>query len=214
MSQTTETVISDDIAGNEKITALQGIILEHANEERAAIVSDARYQAQQWLNGEMTKLERETAAVMADAKSRAEDMHRRQILSAEREKSTETLRLQNRLLQDAMKKFLDALVHLRDREDYIDILSALAQNGAHNLEKAAPLTLRLAVIDAPLGDEVVRRVNKRYPNAGMTFDYNPAPILGGCWVVGANGRRQMNYDWHSRMQEMADVLAERLLAML
>ena len=208
------TTVGDSLATNEKISALQSIILEHANEEKAAMAADARQQAQQWLGGEMAKLERETASVLADAKTRAEDMHRRQILSADREKSTETLRLQNRLLQDAMKRFLDALVHLRERTNYADILAALATNAAKSLQGSAPLRLRLCAIDAALGDEVASRVNKSYPEAGMTFDHEPAPILGGCWVASADGRRQINSDWQSRMQETADLLAERLLPLL
>ena len=204
----------DSVATNEKISALQSIILEHANEERASMAADARQQAQQWLGVEMSKLDRETAAVIADAKTRSEDMHRRQILTAEKERSTETLRLQNRLLQDAMKRFLDALVHLRDRKDYAEILAALASSAAKNLHGSSPLRLRLAGIDASLGDEVARRVNEREPDAKMAFDRDPAPIMGGCWVISADGRRQINSDWQSRMQETADTLAERLLPLL
>ena len=73
---------------NEKISALQNIILEHANQQREALATDARKEAEQWLSKEMSKLERETNSVLADAKSRSEEIHRRQILSAEREKST------------------------------------------------------------------------------------------------------------------------------
>lgn len=200
---------------NEKISALQNIILEHANQQREALASDARKEAEQWLSKEMAKLERETNSVLEDAKSRAEDIHRRQILSAEREKSTEALRQQNRLLGEALKKFQDGLTRLRERPDYAEILSGLAVEAARCLpDETGRLRLKLAALDSSLGDRVAREANKRLPGREISFDHDPAPILGGCWVASEDGRRQINADWQSRTQEMADVIADRLLPLL
>ncbi|MDR1509302.1 MAG: ATPase [Synergistaceae bacterium] len=199
---------------NDKISALQNIILEHANQQREALASDARKEAEQWLSKEMSKLERETNAVLADAKNRAEDIRRRQILSAEREKTTEALRQQNRLLSEAMKKFQDGLVRLRDRADYADILAGLAIESSKNLSGESRLRLKLASLDAPLGERVAEAVNRRCTQCEMAFDHDPAPIIGGCWVSSWDGRRQINADWQSRTQEMADVIADRLLPLL
>lgn len=199
---------------NEKISALQNIILEHANTQKSALAYDARKEAEDWLAKETEKLDRETALVVSDARSRAEDIHRRQILSAEREKTTEALRQQNRLLQQTMKKFQDELVHLREREDYPKILTALALGAARSIADSTPVRLRLAAQDASLGDRVAAAVNAKFPAAEMTFDHEPAPIIGGCWVEAADGRRQINADWQSRTQESADILADRLLALL
>jgi V/A-type H+-transporting ATPase subunit E len=199
---------------NEKITALQSIILEHANQQRAALATDARKEAEAWLAKEMAKLERETAAVLADAKSRSEEIHRRQILSAEREKSTEALRQQNRLLNEAMKKFQDGLVRLRERGDYGAILTALAAEAAGMLAESDALKLRLSAIDARFGPDVASGATKRLSGTVMTFDPDPAPIIGGCWVMSGDGRRQVNADWQSRTQEMTDTLADRLLSLL
>ena len=52
------------------------------------------------------------------------------------------------------------------------------------------------------------------PDAEMIFDPEPAPILGGCWISTNDNRRQVNSDWQSLTQEMADTLAERLLPLL
>jgi V/A-type H+-transporting ATPase subunit E len=200
---------------NEKISALQNIILEHANQQREALASDARKEAEEWLSKEMAKLERETNSVLADAKSRAEDIHRRQILSAEREKSTEALRQQNRLLGEALKKFQDGLVRLRERPDYADILAGLALEAALSLPgESGTLKLRLASLDAALGEQVALAVNAKNPQCRMAFDHDPAPVIGGCWVASEDGRRQINADWQSRTQEMADVIADRLLSLL
>ena len=48
----------------------------------------------------------------------------------------------------------------------------------------------------------------------MTADADPAPILGGCWVITADGHKQVDMDWQSVTQEHADTLAERLLPLL
>jgi V/A-type H+-transporting ATPase subunit E len=189
--------------------------LEHANQQREALASDARKEAEQWLSREMVKLERETNVVLADAKTRAEDIYRRQILSAEREKSTEALRQQNRLLNDALRKFQDGLVRLRERADYDKILAGLALSSARSISKdGGGLRLKLGAVDAPLGERVAAAVNEKLPGGGMVFDHEPAPIIGGCWVTSEDGRRQINADWQSRTQEAADVLAARLLPLL
>lgn len=198
----------------EKVTALQNIILEQANDKRAALIADAEREASNWLAAETEKLEREVALVLADAKSRAEDIHRRQILSAEREKSTEALRQQNRLLQLSTKLFLEELVKSREREDYCEILIGLAVGCARALSDDPPLKLRVAAIDAHLGPRIAAEVNMRIPGAGMKYDPESAPMLGGVWVVSGDGRRQINADWQSRAQESAGMLAERLLALL
>lgn len=203
----------NDIA-NEKIMTLQNIILEQANTERAGLLADARKSAEAWLAKEMASLERETAAVLADAKTRSEEIHRRQILSAEREKTTEALRQQNRLLTEALKRFQDGLIRFRERPDYADVLAALALSAARGLDDAAPVKLKLSATDAALGERVAEAVRKKYPACGMVFDPEPIPIIGGCWVESADGRRQVNADWQSRTQEAADMLAERLLSLL
>jgi V/A-type H+-transporting ATPase subunit E len=199
---------------NEKIAALQNIILEHANSQKEILASDARREAEAWLSREISKLDRETSAVIADAKARSEEIYRRQILSAEREKSSETLRLQNRLLSEAMRKFQDGLVRLREREDYPEILAALAVSSARSLGSEGPVKLKLAAADIGLGDKIAADVNARYPEIGMVFDHTSVPILGGCCVESADGKRQINADWQSRTQEVADTLAGRILALL
>ena len=199
---------------NEKIINLQNIILEHANTQRSALASDARRESEEWLTKEKDKLEREAELIVTDAKSRSEDIHRRQILSAERERATEALRQQNRLLQQTLKKFQDELIRLRDRDDYVKILAGIALEASKSIVDAAPLKLRLAAIDAKVGENVAEMVNEKLPEAKMTFDREPAPIMGGCWIQTADGRRQINADWQSRTQESADILADRLLALL
>ena len=110
---------------NEKIGTLRDIIVDRADAQQKDLTTAARREAEEWMLKETEKLQNETNIILQDARKRAEDIRRRQILSAEREKSTETLRLQNRILSEALGRLQDKLVYLRDREDYADILAGI-----------------------------------------------------------------------------------------
>lgn len=197
-----------------KITVLQNLILAKANTEKERLVSEARSSAADWITAEFAALEKDAEAVLSDARSRGAEIRRRQLMAAERERATEGLRLQSKLLRDAMSKFRDGLVKLRDEEGYADVLTALAASAARDMLSSAPLVLKLAALDSSLGDDVAARVNERFPNARMTFSREPVPILGGCWVGSADGRRQISSDWQTIAQEASDDLASRILEQL
>ncbi len=199
---------------NEKISNLRDIILDRADSEKKINMAQGRREADDWLAHETEKLQRETNLILQDARKRAEDIRRRQILSAEREKSTETLRLQNRILSDSMGRLQDKLVHLRDRADYSDILTGMCIDAVESLGTKTPLKLRLSAVDLALSVEVITKTLALNHELALTFDPDPAPILGGCWVATADGHRQVNMEWQSITQEMADSLAERLLPLL
>ena len=117
----------------EKVNNLRDIILNRAGDERKSNLARGHKDAEAWLARENEKLQHEVDLVLQDARKRAEDIRRRQILSAERDKSTETLRLQNRILSEAMGRLQDKLVRLRDREDYADILAGMCIEAAEML---------------------------------------------------------------------------------
>ena len=77
-----------------------------------------------------------------------------------------------------------------------------------------PLKLRLASMDAALAPKVIEKTQAFNSDIVITADADPAPILGGCWVITADGHKQVDMDWQSVTQEHADVLAERLLPLL
>ena len=199
---------------SEKIGTLRDIILDRADARKRELVAGARHESEEWLLRETDKLQHETNIILQDARKRAEDIRRRQILSAEREKSTETLRLQNRILSEALGRLQDKLVYLRDREDYADILAGICVDAVNSLREKEGLKFRLSAVDLPLSDKVISKVHEIMPEVGLVFDPEPAPILGGCWVSTKDNRRQVNSDWQSLTQEMADTLAERLLPLL
>jgi len=203
----------EDIS-NEKIETLRDIILNSADDKKKDMATDAHHEADEWLAKETDKLHREINLILQDARKRAEDIRRRQLLSAEREKSTETLRLQNRLISEALMKLQDKLAHLRDREDYANILAGICIEAAQALKGADSLKLRLAAVDSGLADKVIEKVKETEPGIKITFDTEPAPILGGCWITTQDNRRQVSSDWQSLTQEMADDLAGQLLPLL
>lgn len=199
---------------SEKMAVLRDMILDSAAGDKQKIISGARAEAEEWLLKEAEKLEREKNLIILDARKRAEEIRRRQIMSAERDKAADALRLQNRMLTEALGRFQDKLIHLRDREDYADILAGMCADAAASLAGASRLKLRLAVVDAHLAGDVVSKIKTANPGAEIIFDSEPAPIPGGCWISTEDGKRLINSDWQNITQEMADTLAERLLPLL
>lgn len=199
---------------NEKLNALRDLILDRADGQRTVLLREARQEADAWVAQETEKLAREAELVVQDARNRSEDIRRRQILTAERERSTETLRLQNRLLGEALGMLQDELVKLRERGDYPQILAGLILEALAAAGAEGTYRVRLAAADADLGDQVVWMAKTERPGLDLSFDPSPAPILGGLWLASEDGRRQVNADWHQRAREMADELAGRLMPLL
>lgn len=199
---------------SEKLAVLRDMILDSAAQKKQKIISDARIEAEEWVFKEAEKLEREKDLIIQDARKRTEEIRRRQIISAERDNTADTLRLQNRMMTEALGRFQDKLVHLRDREDYPDILAGMCAAAATALKGTQVLRLRLAVVDTHLAESIIGRVKASISDAEIIFDPEPAPILGGCWLSTADGKRQINSDWQNLAQEMLDTLAERLLPLL
>lgn len=199
---------------SEKLAVLRDMILDSAAQKKQKIISDARIEAEEWVFKETEKLEREKELIIQDARKRTEEIRRRQIISAERDNTADTLRLQNRMMTEALGRFQDKLVHLRDREDYPDILAGMCAAAAAALKDTQVLRLRLAVVDTHLAESIIGRVKASVSDAEIIFDPEPAPILGGCWLSTADGKRQINSDWQNLAQEMSDTLAERLLPLL
>lgn len=105
-------------------------------------------------------------------------------------------------------------MHLRERKDYVDIIAGMCIDAINSLRETKGLKLRLSAVDVGLADLVITKVKELMPEAEITFDPETATILGGCWVSTNDDRRQVNSDWQSLTQDMADTLAERLLPLL
>ncbi|MEG1800105.1 MAG: V-type ATP synthase subunit E family protein, partial [Synergistaceae bacterium] len=155
---------------SEKIGTLRDIILDRADGEKKSIVATAQREADDWLVKETEKLQRETNLILQDSRKRAEDIRRRQILAAEREKSTETLRLQNRILSDALGRLQDKLVHLRDKENYLEILTGMCVEASTSLKGVDSLKFRLSAVDTALADKLSENMRSAAPGINFVFD--------------------------------------------
>lgn len=197
-----------------KINALRDIILDKAGSQTEKLITEAHREANEWLERETEKLQKEIDLIIQDAHKHADDIRRRQIMSAEREKSTDTLRTQNRVFSDALSKLQDKLVQLRDSKNYLDILTGMCVDAIESLKDVEALTLQLSAVDASYANDIIAKIKELFPKVTLTFDKEPAPILGGCWISTVDKSRQVNLDWQNLTQEMADTLAEQLLPLL
>ena len=143
-----------------KIDALRDIILDKAGNEKEKLITNAHQEANEWLEREREKLQKETDLIIQDAYKHADDIRRRQIMSAEREKSTDTLRTQNRVFSDALSKLQDKLVQLRDSKNYINILTGMTVDAIESLKDVDDLTLRLSAVDANHAKDIIAKIKK------------------------------------------------------
>ena len=68
----------------------------------------------------------------------------------------------------------------------------------------------LAAQDQNLLPDLVGFAREIYPDVRIDAGKEPAPIAGGLWLISGDGRRQVNADWDTRVQELLPILAERL----
>ncbi|MCF7936294.1 MAG: ATPase [Synergistales bacterium] len=194
-----------------KVEGLRELIFAKAEAEKGAALQNARREARQWVAEQTEQLEQTIAGISRDAGKRAGEIRRREVMAAERESERERLRLQNRLLADAMNRLASALEGLRDRRDYPAVLAGIALEGIESMPSVSSVVLQLAERDQGLGGAVVERLRRLAPDVELSFDPTPAPITGGVWLRSGDGRWRSRLDWGILASEMADTLAERLL---
>jgi V/A-type H+-transporting ATPase subunit E len=199
---------------NDKLNGLRELLLLQAEQEKMGILEKAKKEAESLAAQEADRIAREEELILKDAEDRAEATRRRQVMAAEREKAAEGLRLQSRLLSEAVSMLEDRFGRLREREDYARILAGLVAEAESVLPGSEGLRVRLAGSDAAIGNDVAKTAMVLLPGLDVAFDPDPAPILGGAWVSTADGRRFVAADWRNRARETAGELAERLLPML
>ena len=80
------------------------------------LLEKARREAENLAREQGERIAREEELVLREAASRAESIRRRQVMSAEREKTADALRLQNRLMTEAVSMLEEEFTRLRERE--------------------------------------------------------------------------------------------------
>ena len=199
---------------NEKLNCLRELHLLQAEQDRMGLLEKARREAENLAREQGERIAREEELVLREASSRAESIRRRQVMSAEREKTADALRLQNRLMTEAVSMLEEEFTRLREREDYPRILAALVAEAEAALPGSGGLRFRLSGTDTVIGEAVEQACGELIPDVEAAFDPDPAPILGGAWVSTKDGRRFVAGDWRNRAHEASGELAGRLLPML
>jgi len=199
---------------NDKLNGLRELLLLQAEQDGMKLLEKAKREAETLVKEESARIAREEELILKEAAERAESTRRRQVMAAEREKTGEGLRLQNRLLGEGVSMLEDRFTRLREREDYVRILAGLSAEAASVIPESGGLRIRLAATDAAIGTEVAVACRELLPGLEVTFDPDPAPIMGGAWISTADGRRFVAADWRNRAREAAAELAERLLPLL
>lgn len=205
------TVVYDE---KKKLTDLQSMILQKADQEREQILEEARTEVADWTSEQAKYLEAMVVSIKADAAKRSHEMGARQLVEAESARDKERLRLQNELVQRALLLFQNALVAFRDRPDYDAILTGVAAEACERLDKGQKVRMRLRAEDVSYGEAVARALKLRFPEMDIVFDPEPAPITGGVFLFSEEEKWRVVADWKSKVEEMADAVAKAVLAEL
>jgi V/A-type H+-transporting ATPase subunit E len=198
----------------ERLSALKNLLLTQAAEERNRILETETRETEAWLREEESRLVSMIDSIADDARKRAAEIRQRQVSTAEREREHDMLRLRNRLLAQTLEQMQQACSEFRNRPDYGDILFGLGKSALDSLPGSDAIRLRLAATDAALGPELAARLSDPGRGVTISFDPDPAPITGGLWLVAENGKRQSLADWSVVVQEHAELVAKRLMAIL
>jgi len=197
-----------------KLSELQHMILNRGDAERERILSEAKEEAARWTEGQTEQLDATIGAIKADAAKRSREMTSRRMIEAETMRDKKRLRLQNELVNKALFLLQNSLVDLSRRHDYDAILTGMAAAACERLPEGQKVKIRLRAEDAPYGEVVASALSRRFPELDISFDPDPAPIIGGVFLYSEEERWRVVADWKSKVEEMADSVAKAVLAEL
>lgn len=197
---------------NGKVGALRDLLLDRADSQKEALIHSAEAEAEGWRRAEEARIDQQIALILEESESRAQEVRRRQIAAAERDRSLERIRLQNLLLDEALRRLEEALAALALRPDYEDILFGLALEAVEALPGVEALLVRPGPREWPHLSGLLVRLGQAFPSIAFEGASEPASILGGLWIETPDGRRRLLADWHSKASEFRERLADALLA--
>ena len=196
-----------------KLDGLRASILSRGAEERERILKEAEACAERWLADHTAQLDATVRSIRDDAVKQAQDISDRRLVEAGTSRDRERLRLRSGLVQEALASLQKALVGLSARDDYGAILTGVAAEVCERLHSGR-VGLRLRAEDAPLGEGTAEALSARFPGLDIYFDAAPEPILGGVVLLSEDEGWRISADWRAKIEEMADSVAEAVLAEL
>lgn len=205
---------SYEVRNPEKLASLRNLLLKKADDERETVLESARQEAAAWLEEQNKGLDRMVEQIHGEAVKRAEEISKRQISGAETARTKERLRLQNILLDEAVEMLQKELIALRNSPEYLQILAGLALEAAARVPAGTMVKIQLAQEDGAHGETLAARLADFRPDLAFSFDAEGAPIMGGVWLLAADGSWRAPADWREVISGMKDSLAERVLSIL
>ena len=211
--------ISESKAEAVKLEELCSLVLHRADAEHNKIIDDARDEINLWTKEQQILLDAECDAISTDTGKRADEISIRLVSNAKSESNRERLKLQNECVCEARALLQEKLEALREHADYKEILAGLALEAIKELPEGQDISFRLSAADTGFGKEVAAMINKALRKdtaapVNVTFDPAPGEFNGGVMISSADGRWGIVSDWRAKADELADTIAERVLAAL
>jgi vacuolar-type H+-ATPase subunit E/Vma4 len=196
-----------------KLRELCNLVLHRADTQRDKIIDDTMSGIKLWTDEQQAILDAECDAISKEASKRADEIANRQITNAKNESRRERIKLQNKYIDEAFVIFQNKLEALRDRSDYIEILTGLAFEAIEKIPEDQDMLLRLSAADVMYGEELAEIIKKATP-VNITFDHVPGRYKGGVMVSTVDGRWSVTSDWNAKTEESKDAITAHILAAL
>ena len=185
-------------------------ILENASLQKQAQLDDASAKSDEWLKEETAKLDAELDLIVKQAEKEADEERKLRLHAAKLTESREMLKLQNKLMDEALGRLESKFFSLRQRSDYVRILCGMALEAAEQMNENK-FSVVLSKDDAKLADELAALLKKAGTDTVFSVTYaNNAPT-GGITLLSEDGKRRICFDWKNAAESMTDTLAQRLL---
>ena len=185
-------------------------ILENASLQKRAQLDNASAKADEWLKEETSKLNAELDLIVKQAEKQADEERSLRLRTAKLTESREMLKLQNKLLDEALGRLENRFRSLRQRSDYIRILCGMALEAAEQMNENK-FSVILPKEDSKLADELAALLKKAGTDTVFSVTYTDDATESGVTLLSEDGKRRICFDWKNAAASMTDTLAQHLL---
>ncbi|MDO4952641.1 MAG: V-type ATP synthase subunit E family protein [Synergistaceae bacterium] len=186
-------------------------ILENASLQKQAQLDDASAKSDEWLKEETAKLDAELDLIVKQAEKQADEERGLCLRAAKLAESREMLKLQNKLMDEALCRLESRFSDLSQRDDYVRILCGMALEAAEQINENK-LSVVLSKNDAKLADKLSALLKKAGTDTVFSVIYTDDAPEGGITLLSEDGKRRICFDWKNAAASMTDTLVQHLLA--
>lgn len=185
-------------------------ILENASLQKQAQLDDASAKSDEWLKEETAKLDAELDLIVKQAEKEADEERKLRLHAAKLTESREMLKLQNKLMDEALGRLENRFRSLRQRSDYVRILCGMALEAAEQLNEPK-LSVVLSKDDEKLAEELLALLKKSGTDTVFSAVYANDASESGITLLSEDGKRRVCFDWKNAAESMTDTLVCHLL---